>query len=80
MGFIVEQGIIRQGVDILEGDKQIGKVTSGTYSSVLKKGVGMCYVPQKNSKIGSVLKVINREKEFELKVGKMPFVSSKYYK
>ena len=41
-----ERGIPRQGYDILnnQGDK-IGKVTSGTMSPTLAKGIGMGYIP-----------------------------------
>ena len=63
-----------------EKSKNIGKVCSGSYSPTLKKCVGMAYVDKEYSKIGTELKVVVRNKDYNLKIKKMPFVESKYYK
>ena len=40
----------------------------------------MAYVDKEYSKIGTELKVVVRNKDYNLKIKKMPFVESKYYK
>ena len=50
----MNSGIVREGTDVIDDDKIIGKVTSGTYSPALKKGIGFCYVP-KSIKLGDTL-------------------------
>lgn len=54
VGFIVKNsGIIRQGCDVLdEAGNKVGLVSSGTYSPILKKGVGMIFVPPALSAVG----------------------------
>ena len=82
VGFVLESGPpAREEAKILD-DKQnvVGKVTSGTFSPTLKKPLGMCYVDSKYSKIGTSLKVLVRNKEYDIKIAKMPFVPHRYYK
>jgi len=42
---LLETGIPRKGHKILSGGKEIGSVTSGTFSPLLKEGIAMGYVP-----------------------------------
>ncbi|OHD63194.1 MAG: hypothetical protein A2096_11135 [Spirochaetes bacterium GWF1_41_5] len=45
-GFIMEDpGVARNGNEISDGKKNIGYVTSGTFSPVLKKNIGLCFIP-----------------------------------
>jgi aminomethyltransferase len=60
--------------------KQIGEVTSGTYSFCSKQPVGMCYVDTKFSKTGSAILVDVRGKVLPGKVAEMPFTPSGYYR
>jgi len=46
----------------------------------LKKAVGMAYVDTTVSKVGQVLWGTNKGKKSEIKISKMPFVPSRYYK
>ncbi|NPA32359.1 MAG: glycine cleavage system aminomethyltransferase GcvT [Aquificae bacterium] len=48
-----ERGVPRRGQRILKDGKPIGVVTSGTYSPVLGKGVGLCFVIPEERKEGS---------------------------
>jgi aminomethyltransferase len=83
VGFILESGPpAREDSKIYTSDKQtiVGKVTSGTFSPTLKKPIGMAYINTKFSKIGSMLKVQVRNRDYDLKVAKMPFVPQRYYK
>ena len=56
VGFIAKEGILREGQEIFdEKGVNVGKVCSGTYSPILKKGIGMAYLQNKQSKV--ILKI-----------------------
>jgi aminomethyltransferase len=83
VGFTIESGPpAREEAQIFSEDRQniIGAVTSGTFSPTLKKPLGMAYVNSKYSKIGTNLKVLVRNKEYDIKIAKMPFTPHRYYK
>ena len=45
-------GVVREHIDIYTQDgKKIGNTTSGTFSPVLKKGIGMAYVHKDYRKV-----------------------------
>lgn len=69
-----DRGIPRQGYDILnnQGDK-IGKVTSGTMSPTLAKGIGMGYIPTNLKSIGTKLYIQIRKKIIPATIVKLPF-------
>lgn len=69
-----ERGIPRQGYDILnnQGDK-IGKVTSGTMSPTLAKGIGMGYIPTNLKSVGTKLYIQIRKKIIPATIVKLPF-------
>lgn len=54
---LLDKGIPRTGYEILRGMKVIGKVTSGSFSPVLQRGIGVGYVERKYAKKGAVLAV-----------------------
>jgi len=58
----------------------VGEVTSGTLSPVLKKAISMAYVATPQSKIGTELSVKVRGKLHPAVVTKMPFVATNYKK
>ena len=69
-----ERGIPRQGYDIVDGNGNvIGKVTSGTMSPCLQKGIGMGYVPRILSKSGTQIHIQVRKKAIPATVVKLPF-------
>lgn len=74
---IEEKGIPRSGYVILneEGDV-IGKVTSGTMSPSLSKGIGLGYVTKENSKIDSNIYIQIRKNQVPATIVKLPFYKS----
>ena len=72
----------RENTLIFDKDKtkNIGKVCSGSFSPTLKKSVGMAYVDKEFTKIGTELKAVIRNKDYDIKITKMPFVEAKYYR
>jgi len=71
---MIERGIPRHDYEILDADGNlIGKVTSGTQSPSLQKGIGMGYVKTAFSKIGTDIYIKIRDNKILARVVKMPF-------
>lgn len=69
-----DRGIPRQGYDIVDGQgKTIGKVTSGTMSPSLGKGIGLGYVPIIFAETGSKFNIQIRKHAIPATVVKLPF-------
>ena len=69
-----ERGIPRQGYDIVDGQgKAIGRVTSGTMSPSLNKGIGLGYVPAVFAEAGSKINIQIRKNAVPATVVKLPF-------
>lgn len=75
VGFeLIERGIPRHDYEIVDKDGNvIGKVTSGTQSPSLGKGIGMGYVPKEFSAEGSEIYIRIRKNDVLAKVVKTPF-------
>jgi aminomethyltransferase len=72
---MIDRGIPRHHYAITDASGNvIGRVTSGTQSPVLDKGIGMGYVPIELSKPGSEIYLEVRGKLLKAKVVKMPFI------
>lgn len=72
----------REGAEIYDatGEKQIGVVTSGTFSPCLKVPIAMGYVETSSSKKGTEIAVKVRGKMRKADVTSLPFVESHYYR
>lgn len=71
---MTERGIPRHDYEIVStSGNVIGKVTSGTMSPSLGKGIGLGYVTMENSKVGSEIRIQIRKKQISAKVVKLPF-------
>lgn len=75
VGFeMIERGIPRHDYEIVDVyGTVIGKVTSGTQSPSLQKGIGMGYVKTAFSKIGTDIYIKIRDNKVLARVVKMPF-------
>ena len=71
---LCERGIPRHGYTIVNiNDEEIGEVTSGTMSPILKVGIGMGYVKPEYSTIGTEIFIKVRNKNLKAEVVKPPF-------
>lgn len=69
-----ERGIPRKDYDIVDDNgNRIGRVTSGTMSPSLGKGIGLGYVPTTFSEVGSKINIQVRKKAIPATVVKLPF-------
>ena len=70
---MVDRGIPRQHYKIVnENDEEIGEVTSGTMSPMMKIGIGMAYLNKGYWKEGSEIYLQIRNKKLKAKVVKLP--------
>ena len=74
VGFVInDKGIPRKGYEIFDkSENLIGEVTSGTFSPVLKKGIGLAYIENNISSKEIYLKI--RNNLIKLEVVKTPFI------
>lgn len=71
---LTERGVPRHDYKIVDADgNNIGRVTSGTMSPSLGKGIGLGYVTKENSKVDSDIFIQVRKKQIPAKVVKLPF-------
>ena len=68
------QGFPRKGYDIFKDGQQVGKITSGTVSPILNKGIAMGYVATPFAKVGTELTIDIRGKKVPAVIIKPPFV------
>ncbi len=75
-GFILtERGIPRHDYELVNAEGVVvGKVTSGTMSPVLNKGIGMGYVAKEYSAFGTQIFVKIRNKSIPAEIVKLPFI------
>lgn len=74
-GFVMrEKGIPRHDYEIYDGDKKIGRVTSGTRSPVLEKGIALGYVDPGYHEEGTKVEIEIRGDKREAEVKNPPFI------
>jgi aminomethyltransferase len=77
---MVEQGIPRPSYEICSGNgENIGHITSGTFSPLLKCGVGMAYIQTSQVQEGSIINVKIRDKLVKAKIVPFPFYDAENY-
>ena len=77
---MVDRGIPREGYRVYSGgNREIGFVTSGTFSPILKIGIGMGYVEKEYSTIGEDVYVEIRGRKVRGVISKMPFYDTSKY-
>lgn len=70
---MMERGIPRHDMTIFSNDQSVGKVTSGNFSPILQKGIGLGFVPPALCKEGMLLEIDIRGKRVQAKIVTLPF-------
>ncbi len=74
VGFeMIERGVPRHDMKILKDGAIVGKVTSGNFSPILQKGIGLGWLPPALCNEGTLLEIDVRGKHVPAKVVKLPF-------
>ncbi len=78
VGFALEdKAFPRQGYALRKDARDVGTVTSGTFSPTLEKGIGMGYVRAESARPGTGLAVNVRGRDIPAVVVPLPFVTKK---
>ena len=81
VGFIVDaRQPAREGALIYDGDKQIGRVTSGGFSPCIEAPIGMGYVDRAYFAVGQKFEIEVRGKRLVATVVPMPFTPHNYHR
>lgn len=79
IGFQLEaRAIPRHGYPIFNETDQIGVVTSGMFSPILQKSIGLGYVPLNYADVGAMLNIDIRGRKLPAEVAKTPFYKRPY--
>jgi aminomethyltransferase len=79
-GITMEERIPRRDFKVTDqAGSEIGVVTSGTFSPVLKRGIAMAYVKTPASKMGEPVRVVVRDAPTDGKIVKFPFYDDSSY-
>ncbi|MGV8829255.1 MAG: glycine cleavage system aminomethyltransferase GcvT [Breznakibacter sp.] len=72
---MVDRGIPRHDYEVVDADGNvIGRVTSGTQSPVLQKGIGMAYIDANHAELGREIFIRVRGRDLKAKIVKTPFI------
>jgi len=75
MGFEVEGRMIpRHGYAVKKGGADVGQVTSGAYSPILERNIGLAYVAKDYAKVDEEIEIEARGRTVPAKIVKTPFV------
>ena len=74
---LLERGIPRPGQVLRDEGVEVGVVTSGTHSPVLRRGIAMAYVARGHDDAGRKLELSVRGKSLAAEVASLPFVPSR---
>jgi aminomethyltransferase len=74
VGFeMIDRGIARHGHQVMNGERPVGVVTSGTQTPFLRKAIGMAYVPGEMAAAGTELTIEIRGRAAKAQVVPLPF-------
>lgn len=74
VGFeIVDKGIARPHYPVYLKGERVAEVTSGTFSPLLKKSIGLVYLPIESTEIGTEIEIGIRENKVKARVVLTPF-------
>ncbi len=78
VGFeMLDRAPARDGYPVFIDGKEVGKVTSGSPSPLLKKNIGLAYLPIEKAKVGEEFMVQVRGREVAARVVETPFYKRK---
>ena len=78
-GVVVKQGIPRHGFDVLGVSDPVGKVTSGAFSPILRKGIALCRLRPEGTEPGTRVRVAIRDSAQDGLTVKPPFYDERLY-
>ena len=77
---LLERGVPRSHFKVVRDNREIGEITSGTFSPSLNTGIGLCYVSKDYSEAGTRVEIEIRKQKVSAEVVRPPFVPSRVKK
>ncbi len=77
---MIDRGIARSHYDVFSDGKNIGFVTTGSYSPTLKKNIGLALINAEYAAEGNEIEISIRNKNLKAKIIKKPFYNKNYKK
>ena len=78
-GLVLNVGIPRHGFEIEGASGDVGVVTSGGFSPIIRKGIALCHIGYGNSEFGTKVSVNVRDAQQGATVIKPPFYDERLY-
>jgi glycine cleavage system T protein (aminomethyltransferase) len=78
-GVLMEEGIPRNGFEVVGDSGRLGVITSGTFSPVLRKGIALCKVNYQDAILGAKVGVLVRDAPHNGTLVKPPFYDEALY-
>ncbi len=77
---MIERGVPRQGFEVYDDkNEKVGYITSGTFSPLLKYGIGMAYIQTAQAQKENLVKVKIRGRLAKGKIASFPFYDAEKY-
>lgn len=77
VGFLMkDKAVARDGYGVFKNDRQIGKVTSGSFSPSLKANLGLALLEKEDAKVGSLIQIEVHQRKVAAEIVKLPFLST----
>lgn len=76
---LLEKGVPRPGNKILFDRENIGQLTSGTFSPLLRYGIGLGHIFSKYAELGTQVNILIRDKKIKAEVTDIPFYDTSKY-
>jgi len=74
-----DRGIPRPECKIFFEGKEVGQLTSGTFSPLLKGGIGMGYITSEHARVGTHVDILVRKTPIRAEIVEMPFYDTLRY-
>jgi aminomethyltransferase len=71
--------LARHGMAVVQDGQPVGRVTSGTFSPALSRGIGMAYLPRALSRLGTAIEVDAGRTRLAARVERRPFVEGSHH-
>ena len=79
-GVVLSEKVPRPGFEILNGSgERVGRVTSGTFSPLIRRGIALCYLTTDYSEPGTPVEVRVRDSRAPAEVTRPPFYDESRY-
>jgi aminomethyltransferase len=69
---MTDRSIPRPHYPVFAGDKQVGEVTSGSFSPTFSKGIGFAYIESENARVGTKVEIDIRGRRHPAEIVKKP--------